>query len=203
MEVPIMDKLINSSKFFYTVCKVIYGIFNAATWICGGVAVLVWILPESAFLGGTESLNLGPVTITLVPDGMLAPIWVRAGLFEQLLLCFVVLFFSCNVLKVIQKILEPMTQGQPFMDTVAVNLKKLAWLCLVGGFITELAKIIGQALTISQRELMLYFNPELVQNVEVSYEMDMWFLVAFLMLMLMSHVFRYGQQLQQLSDETL
>lgn len=198
-----MNKMINSAKTLHTIANVFCGIMNAGVWICGVVAVLVWILPESAFFGGTESFSLGPVTVTLVPDGMLAPIWVRAELFEQLLLCFVVLFFSYHVLKVMQKILEPMTQGQPFMDTVAVNLKKLAWLCLVGGFITELAKIIGQALTISQRELMLYFNPELVQNVEVSYEMDMWFLVAFLMLMLMSHVFRYGQQLQQLSDETL
>ncbi len=198
-----MDKIINSSKFFHTACKVVYGIFNAATWICGVVAVLIWVLPESAFLGGTESFSLGPVTVTLVPDGMLAPIWVRTGFFEQLLLCFVVLFFSCNVLKVIQKILEPMTQGQPFMDTVAVNLKKLAWLCLVGGFIAELAKIVGQALTISQRELMHYFNPELVENVEISYEMDMGFLLAFVLLMLMSHIFQYGQQLQQLSDETL
>ena len=198
-----MDKMINSAKFFHTGTKIAHGIFNAAAWICGVVAVLIWFLPEDAFWYGTEAINLGPVTVTLVPDGMLAPIWVRTGIFEELLLCFIVLFFACKVLRVIQAILEPMTQGQPFMDTVAPNMKKLAWLCLIGGIVSEIAKIAGNALTFSQRELMHYFNPELVQSVEITYEMDMWFLPAFVLLMLMSHVFAYGQRLQQLSDETL
>ena len=198
-----MEKMINSAKFFHTGTKVAHGIFNAAAWICGVVSVLVWFLPESAFFYGTESIHLGPVTVTLIPDGMLAPILVRTGIFEEVLLCFIVLVFACRMLRIIQNILEPMTQGLPFTDTVAPNLKKLAWLCLIGGIVSELAQIASNALIFSQRELMHYFNPKLVQQVEVEYQLDMWFLPAFILLMLMSHVFAYGQQLQQLSDETL
>lgn len=198
-----MEKMINSAKFFHTGTKVAYGIFNAAAWICGVVTVLIWFLPEEAFWYGTESLSFGPLTIVLNGDGMLAPIWVRTGIFEQVLLCFIVLIFACKILRIIQNILAPMTQGQPFMDTVAVNLKKLAWFCLVGGFVSEVVKIVGSALVYSQRELMNYFNPELVESIEINYELNMWFLPLFVLLMLMSHVFAYGQQLQQLSDETL
>lgn len=198
-----MEKMQNTAKFFYTGSKVAHGIFNAAAWICGVVAVLVWFLPESAFWNGTESLSFGPVTITKIPDGMLAPIWVRAGIFEQLLLSFIVLFFACKMLRVIQNILEPMTQGQPFMDTVANNLKRLAWLCLIGGAVSECAKLAGIALTLGQNDLMMYFNPDVVQSVELNYELNLWFLPVFVLLMLMGHVFEYGQQLQQLSDETL
>ena len=198
-----MDKMINSAKFFHTGSKVIYGIFNAAAWICGVVAALIWFLPEETFWNGTESLTFGPVTVVLKGDGMLAPIWVRTGIFEELLLCFIVLFFACRVLRVIQSILEPMTQGQPFMDTVAPNLKKLAWLCLIGGAVSEAATTAYFALVYGQRNLMNHFNPQVVESVEVSYELNMWFLPVFILLMLMSHVFAYGQQLQQLSDETL
>lgn len=198
-----MNKMINSAKFFHIGCKVAHGIFNAAAWICGVVAALIWFLPEDAFLNGTESLSFGPVTVVLKADGMLAPIWVRTGIFEQLLLALIVLIFSCKVLKIMQNILEPMTQGQPFMETVGANLRKLAWFCLIGGFISEVATILGNALAFSQRELMHYFNPELVQSIEIDYQLNMWFLPAFILLMLMSHVFTYGQQLQQLSDETL
>lgn len=198
-----MDKMINSAKFFHTGSKVMCGIFHAATWICGVVAVLVWFLPESMFWGGAESISFGPVTAVLKADGMLAPIWVRTGIFEELLLCLIVLFFACRVLRIIQNILEPMTQGQPFMDTVAPNLKRLAWLCLIGGAVSEIAKAAYFALAYGQRNLMNYFNPQVVESVEVSYVLNLWFLPIFVLLMLMSYVFAYGQQLQQLSDETL
>jgi len=198
-----MEKMKNTANFFYTGSKVAYGIFNAGTWICGVVAVLIWFLPETAFWNGTESLSFGFVSVTRVPDGMLAPIWVRVELFEQLLLCFIVLFFACKALRILQNILQPMTLGQPFTEDVSVNMRKLAWLCLIGGAVSECARLAGIALTIGQTDLMALFNASVVQSAEVSYELNMWFLPVFILLMLMSHVFAYGQQLQQLSDETL
>ena len=53
------------------------------------------------------------------------------------------------------------------------------------------------------RDLAQYFNSAIVKNITVEYELNMWFIAGFVLLMLMSHVFAYGQQLQQLSDETL
>lgn len=198
-----MEKMINSAKFFHTGAKVAHGIFNAAAWICAVVAVLVWVMPESAFVGGTESFSLGIVTIELVPDGMLAPIWVRVAAFESVLLTFIMLFFGCRALRIIQQILQPMTLGQPFDGSVAPNLKKLAWLCLIGGGIAEIGSLAYQTLALGSRDLMLYFNPSIVKSVTVDTELNLWFAAGFVLLMLMSHVFAYGQQLQQLSDETL
>ena len=198
-----MDKMMNSAKFFHTGVKVARGIFNAAAWICAVVAILVWFLPESAFWGGTESFTLGPVTIELVPDGMLAPIWVRVGAFESVLLAFIMLFFSCRALRILEQLLHPMTLGQPFDGGVAPNLKKLAWLCLIGGGIYEIGGLAHQALVLHGRDLAQYFNSAVVKNITVEHELNMWFIAGFVLLMLMSHVFAYGQQLQQLSDETL
>ena len=198
-----MEKMINSAKFFHTFVKVGYAIFNAAAWICGVVAVVIWFLPKSAFLGGEEMLSFGPVTITRITDGVLAPEWVRLGVFEILLVAFAVLVFICFVLRVVRRILEPMSQGQPFRENVADDIKKLAWICLIGGLVVEIAKTVGIALHLGRQDLMVYFNPAMVSKVEVEYSFSTWYIWVFALLMLMSHVFRYGQQLQQLSDETL
>lgn len=198
-----MKKLINSAKFFHTVVKVMGKIFNIAAWICAVVAVLVWLLPISAFEGVEETLSFGPVTITRITDGVLAPEWVRLGVFEVVLLAFVGLLVGYLILRVLERILRPMSQGQPFSDNVAADIKKLAWISLIGGFVLEVAKVVGIALSFGRQDLMVYFNPAMVSRVELEYTFDTWFIWLFALLMLMSYVFDYGRQLQQLSDETL
>ena len=198
-----MEKLINSSKFFHTLVKVMGRFFNIGAWICGVVAVLVWFLPMSAFENVEETLSFGPVTITRITDGVLAPEWVRLGVFEVVLLAFVGLVVGYLILRVLERILQPMSQGQPFSENVALDIKKLAWISLIGGFVLEVAKIVGIALTFGRQDLMVYFNPAMVSKVELKYTLNVWFIWLFALLMLMSYVFDYGRQLQQLSDETL
>ena len=198
-----MEKLINSSTFFHTLVKVMGRFFNIGAWICGVVAVLVWFLPMSAFENVEETLSFGPVTITRITDGVLAPEWVRLGVFEVVLLAFVGLVVGYLILRVLERILQPMSQGQPFSENVALDIKKLAWISLIGGFVLEVAKIVGIALTFGRQDLMVYFNPAMVSKVELKYTLNVWFIWLFALLMLMSYVFDYGRQLQQLSDETL
>ena len=195
--------MINSAKFFHTLVNVMGSIFHAAAWICGVVAVLLWFLPISTFTGGQETLSFGPVTISRITDGVLATEWVRLHVFEVVLLAFVGLLLGFFILRILRRILEPMSQGRPFGDNVSVDIKKLAWICLIGGFVLETAKVVGMALSLGQQNLMVYFNPQLVSNVELEYTFDTWFIWIFALLMLMSYVFDYGRQLQQLSDETL
>ena len=198
-----MEKMINSAKFFYTFIKHIHNIFKVVAWICGVVAALVWFVPKNAFQGGEEMLSFGPVTITRITDGVLAPEWVRLRAFEILLLACVGLVFVGFALRVVRRILEPMSQGRPFQENVADDINKLAWICLIGGLMVEIAKTAGIALHLGQQDLMVYFNPAMVSKVAVEYSFSTWYIWVFALLMLMSHVFRYGQQLQQLSDETL
>ena len=120
-----------------------------------------------------------------------------------MLLAFIILFFSCRALRILEQILHPMTLGHPFDGSFAPTLKKLAWLCLIGGGIYEIGGLAHQALVLHGRDLAQYFNSAVVKNITVEHELNMWFIAGFVLLMLMSHVFAYGQQLQQLSDETL
>lgn len=198
-----MEKLMNSTGFFYTGVKTARVIFRVAAWIMGVAAAVVWFLPESAFLDGAEIISLGPVELTLVSGGALDTMWIRGKVSVLLAMAVILQVILCRVLKVLQEILEPMRRGQPFDNQVPANLKKMAWLALVGGLFLEIFDMVTAALVWGNRNTMEYFNPEVVQSVRMNYELNLWFVAVFCLLMVLSHVFAYGQQLQQLSDETL
>ena len=47
------------------------------------------------------------------------------------------------------------------------------------------------------------FRPEKIAEVEMSFKMDWKFMIVASVIFLMSYIFKYGAELQKLSDETL
>lgn len=116
------------------------------------------------------------------------------------LLC---LFFGHLSVKCIRNILQPMTVGQPFHSTVSINLRKLARYCIalgITGFLVEVLTRITTTIAFRLHELLL---GEAITHVSYNYTFDLTFLLVAAVLYLLSYIFRYGEQLQQLSDETL
>lgn len=198
-----MDELKKTSASLHHGIQALYIGAFLLTVIFALVAIGCLFAPESFFHGGAESIAIGPLTITIKPDGMLAPIWVRLDTFWPILGYAILAFFICRLLRVLDRILEPMSLGRPFDPGVAPSLKKLAWFSLIGGIIYEFCTNIWPAIVLKQWNLETFFNMELIQEVSLDHSLNLWFLPIFLFLMLMSHVFRYGQQLQKLEDETL
>ena len=152
---------------------------------------------------GTYSLTLGNVALELIPDGAIPAEATRSALIIGLVFCVPVLFFSAKCLAIIQDILTPMTQGKPFDTKVADSLKKLSFIVLAAGAVMEVGKVALSALLLNSIRLDALFNPELVAGYTVKHVLSMNFIFLFAVLYLMSHVFRYGEELQVLSDETL
>ena len=198
-----MDELKKTSSSLHHAIQGLYICSFVATILFGLIAIGCLFLPETAFYGGTESIVIGPLTLEIKPDGMLAPIWVRLDSFWPILGRAILAFFVCRLLRVLDRVLEPMSLGKPFDPGVAPSLKKLAWFSLIGGICYEFCRNIWPAIVLSQRKLETYFNMDLVQDVTLDHSINLWFLPIFLFLMLMGHVFEYGQQLQKLEDETL
>ena len=96
-----------------------------------------------------------------------------------------------------------MAQGQPFDKNVSVSLRKLSFITLAVGILLEIGKTVLSALILGSIKLDALFNPELVAGYTVEHVTGTGFILLFTVLYLMSHVFRYGKELQQLSDETL
>ena len=200
-----MDKMMRISKNLNSFAKAAKGIFQAAAIVIAVcIVILLFVSPHHAmWQNGTYSLELGNVTLELIPDGAIPAEVTRRTVIAGLIFCIPVLLFTAKCLAIVQDILTPMTQGQPFDKKVSQNLRKLSFITLIAGAVIEIGEIALSALRLNSIRLDALFNPELVAGYTVENVMNMNFILLFGALYLMSHVFRYGEELQQLSDETL
>ena len=200
-----MEKMMTISKNLNTFAGVAKALFKAAAIIIAVcVVILLFVSPHhEMWRSGTYSLELGNVTLELIPDGAIPAEVTRNTVIAGLVFCIPVLLFGAKCLSIIQDILTPMTQGQPFHNAVSRSLRKLSFITLIAGALIELGGMALSALRLGSIRLDALFNPELVAGYTVEHVMNMNFILLFAALYLMSHVFRYGEELQQLSDETL
>ena len=103
----------------------------------------------------------------------------------------------------IREILQPMKEEKPFASVVSVNLKKLAKLSISIGILVNVISLAEQIMMIFLYDLPGLLISEKITHVGGMFKVDLTFLVYWAILMLLSYVFRYGEQLQQLDDETL
>ena len=152
---------------------------------------------------GYNHADLGFVTFTVtesyLPDYRI--IWCEVAVEMILsLICMVPAHFS---VKAIRNILAPMKNGEPFHNTISTNLKKLANYSCALGISLNLQTIISNIFLVKAYDLHLLLLSEKINHVEFMFNFDFSFLVVYGVLLLLSYIFRYGEELQQLSDETL
>ena len=116
------------------------------------------------------------------------------------LICMIPAHFS---VKAIRAILAPIKEGKPFHHAVSINLRKLANCVCALGIGVNLLEIIRSVLLVKAYDLHLLLLSDRVPHVDFSFHFDLGFLVVYAVLLLLSYIFRYGEELQQLSDETL
>lgn len=107
------------------------------------------------------------------------------------------------LLHVIRQILKPMKDGSPFESGVSIKVRKLAWTTLIGGAVIEVCRVCGIIAELKAYDLTFLLNTETVQKFTYNYSFNMSFIVVAGILFFLSLVFRYGESLQQESDETL
>ena len=106
-------------------------------------------------------------------------------------------------IRCVRVILEPMTQGQPFSEVASVELKKLALVGLVVGIGFNIMELAEQLIVTYVYDVAALLVGAKIAPVTGNFTVDVSFLVYCAILLLLSYIFRYGAQLQQLSDETL
>lgn len=148
-----------------------------------------------------ESLELGNVTFELAPRA-----YQEGGMGYMLsimLLGVGAVVFMVIMTKLIRKILKPMVEGLPFHESIGTNLKKLGWLEIIAGVLMNGMTAVEYWMTARNFDLTELFVGDKITAVTVNYMFDFSFLMPAAVFFLASYIFRYGAQLQQLSDETL
>lgn len=120
-----------------------------------------------------------------------------------LLITAIFIFIIYKSIQTIESICTITIDHTPFDVRVSNHIKNLAKYILVGGIvfnILEVCRIMQFNQTIN---FNLLFNTKYVTQINFDIRLHLSFLIFAALIYLLSYIFRYGQELQQLSDETL
>ncbi|MCD8144573.1 MAG: hypothetical protein LUD79_04450 [Oscillospiraceae bacterium] len=186
------------------VCCIVLYVVSAVMVVCGLVgAVAVGLGMNVSFLDSPE-VNLGSLSLTLTEDMISAPFTYRMTLCIGALVVGIYCFVISRIgFRAIRSILAPMTAGRPFEAGCSRALKVLARLVLVGGILPQVGGLCFNAIQSSCIDLSSLFASDAGTGVTFHYVFEVNFIFCAVILYLMSYVSRYGEALQQESDETL
>ncbi len=203
-----MNNLSNTAKKLDRVLEIAHIVFGALAIACiVGVALIAaaYILKlDPATIGtGYENFDIGFLELTVAenyaPDKWLV-----------LLQAAITLLVSCRLMYdarycvgYVREILQPMKEGKPFDCVVSTNLRKLARLSINLGILYNIVILSEQIIAVFVYDLPGLLLSDKIIKIGGMFNVDLTFLICWAVLLLLSYVFRYGEELQQLSDETL
>lgn len=130
----------------------------------------------------------------------------RETLLWEYLLSLVVSFLEtpllCYGIHLLRKVLAPMTQHRPFTGTAQI-LRNLGWVSVIlavvhNAFDYGLVYLYEHVMPVSQ-----LFQGSSITRITFRFQPNMTYILVAVVVFILSAVFCYGEELQQLSDETL
>ena len=203
-----MNKLSSTAKKLDVFFKIIGVLLSIAAVTClvflGIIAAgYIFDLAPEQIGTGYDTVEIGFLELQLAegsaPDTDL--VLLRAAV--QLAMTFICVLIGHFCVRCIRNILRPMAAGEPFHSAVSRNLKTIAILSIVLGAAVNCMQLADQYILVHAVGLTDLLTGGPITRVSVDYTFDISFLAVGAVLLLLSYVFRYGEQLQQLSDETL
>ena len=203
-----MNNLTNTAKKLDKVLEIAPIVLGALAIACVvGVALIAvaYLLKwDPSRIGtGYENFDVGFLELT-VAESVAPDKWL------VLLQAAITLLVSCRLMYdgrrgvgYVRQILQPMKEEKPFDSIVSTNLKKLARLSINLGIFYNIIILSEQIMSVFVYDLPGLLISEKITHGGGMFNVDLTFLVYWAILLLLSYVFRYGEELQQLSDETL
>lgn len=202
-----MNKLINMSKKLDTLFKILQRITAIGILVAILVVLVLTVanaINPNAVIGENFNIvDIGPITMELAeelaPDNraILTYTWVMIAVGA---VCAAGIYYALGL---VRKILQPMMEGKPFDATVGQNIRKIGFVTLFLGIMQNVGTLIETIGAVKTFQLIDLNADAAVRSVTVNYSFDLTFLIVFFVLLLIAHIFNYGTELQQLSDETL
>ena len=203
-----MKKLSTTAKTLDKILNIVYAVFGAfaiAAIVVVAMAGISYALnwETESLLTSFASFDIGFLEIEVAQD-FIPDSWI------VLMQAIVILIGACAAIVLarkgivyIRQILKPMAEEKPFDSIVSTNLRKLAKLSVFLGILCNIVILAEQFILVFSYDLRGLLLSDKIPAVDFNFEIDMSFLLSWGILMLLSYVFQYGEQLQQLSDETV
>lgn len=195
-----MEKIKKTSRIIDRVLSVFFWIIAVCAVIAVVSFTVILLRGDEIPAGTSTAIILGNYRVMLADA---ADYQVRPITLMTIINVALAAVFSCYVIRVLRQIFRPMSQGLPFTGSVSKSIRKIAWVQLIYGIIGIVLQTITNSIFYKSLDIASLFNPEKVTSCTLSIVSDGSFIIWFVLLLLLSHIFKYGEQLQQLSDETL
>lgn len=198
------ERLIDTAKKLDRLLKVIQ-IVNCAAMVIAMFGVLIlgiayWTNPENVNVQEKVTVSMGEFSMEIANIEMgidLGYAWANCAL------CAVLLIALCVGFHYVRKIMVPMMEGNPFDSSVSEYLKKLSLITLVYGIVGNIGSSLMTHMKMNHYQLEQLVDGQRIFAVTPEYGWKLGFVIVFFAFLLASYIFRYGAELQQLSDETL
>lgn len=197
------ERMRKAAKNMDILVKIVGGIFGGCAWALAIIGVLVLILGEQMYEMGSLTLDLEYVTLYLTENTPVEFGKIKLGIAAGLFVGGVVCFLVGRGAKLLRRILAAMKEGRPFEADASANLRKIAWMWLVGGGVFQVWEVLDRVLMTMALPMEQIFASEVITKVEYTFVFDYNFVWVSVVILFLSYVFDYGQQLQIESDETL
>ena len=195
-------KMITTANNLDTIFKIAEGFMKAFAIVFAILVVLMKIFKEKLVMSSV-SLDLDFVKLHLAGEYGMA----TGSVLNRIDIILITGCLGCIAIRyalgALRNILAPVKIGRPFDKEVTDSLRKLAWIILAGGGLIQILGIVGQVLMVNSLDMDAIFSSSAIESVEYVFTMDFSFVWMFCVVIFLSQIFEYGQQLQQESDETL
>lgn len=199
------EKMMKTAKVLDTVFRVARKVALIALIVLVVAVTVITIVhfvnPDAVIGTGFASLEVGSVTFEMMPEAALTnrQILVLTWIISLFAVgCGLILY---DILRQAGKILDPMKEGNPFHSSVSANIRRIGILILILDLVQQITDF---ALSAYANHLIGKFLPaDASVLIETNFQLSLTGVLVFFILLLVSYVFQYGAQLQQLSDETL
>lgn len=200
-------QLIGTAKKLDKILKIVQWVncIAVAFVVCGMLilSIAYWVNTTSVNVADRITVRLGEVTLELANAGNAGAGIDLSYVWSNCVFMVLLLIILCIGFHYVRKIMVPMMEGNPFDISVSENLKKLSLISLGYGIVGNISSAIMTYMKIQQYDLMGLKDTNRIVSVTAEYRLELDFLIVFFVFLLASYIFRYGAELQRLSDETL
>ena len=201
----IMEKLMKTAKTVDTIFKVIYTILKVAviiTLVGIGISLAAYcfgVLPDTEVAGVT----IGEVELIFREPLVVKSSYALLEIGVMMLMAIVAIVTVGYMIKVLRKVLAPMVEGKPFDGSVSGNIKKLGIAVIVSSVVLNLVQIVSSDVAFFMYDVYDLILSDNISKVMVHHEFSLSGILLGVLVIMLSYVFRYGEELQQQADETL
>ena len=200
-----MKDLKHSARTLNTLLNIFFWILVARGLFAAGYHVLALykLLTDPTALSGKMGLTIDWLTLDaangfgITLDGAIPMKLI------QLVSAVVITVIACRCVRTLKRILLPIEVGQPFRSGISGEIRKLSRHCFCLGWTENLSMLFSVIVIENHYALQELLVTGPITGVAIRPQFQpVWFIVT-AVLVILAMVFRRGEELQTLSDETL